>query len=937
MTGGDGGHGGDGSRAPFVHHGGGGGGGAGGYGAVVTGSGLSGDIGVNIKGGSGGYGGNQGTDAEQGSGGSGGVGLWLSGIGQVTISNSSTIQGGTGGNAGHAGGFTNGFGGFGGYGGDGVSVSGSGGHLINHGKINGGTGGYGGTGFRAGAGAGGGNGVSLGTGLTLTNNGTITGGTGGDGGLTGLASYQGPNMSGAKGGYGVSLGNNVNVTNNNTINGGMGGTTRSLLTGDGGGGGTGVGFVGGSFTNNGPITGGAGAAGSASGHGGSGGWGMYITGNGAVNNHTIRGGQGAASALWGGNGGDGVSITDGSTFINHGTIAGGTGGEGRGDSGGDGGRGAYVTGGTLVNSGTIYGGDGGKGFDGNYGTNGDAINFGSGTNKLELWSGSTINGYVRATTGANDTLALGGTVNGSFYVSEIGQQYQGFEAFEKTGSSTWTLTGTTDDVTPWTIQQGTLSVSRDDSLGDVSGGLTFDGGTLENTSAFTTARTITLSSGGGTFNTAADLTASGVISGPGALTKIGAGTLTLTGDNTYTGGTIIEAGTLSVSSDGNLGATTGGLIFIGGTLQNTAAFTTARNITLIGGGTFQTDADLTVNGVISDVIPQVGGALTKTGNGTLTLTGSNTYSGGTTINAGTLQIGSGGTSGSIIGDVVNNGNLAFDRSNDLSYGGTISGTGALTKLGAGTLTLTGNNTYSGGTTINTGTLQIGNGGTSGSIIGDVANNGVLAFNRANNLSYGGTISGTGTLTKSGAGILTLTGANTYSGATTVQAGTLMVNGTVGGAVIVAAGGTLGGFGAVAGVTTVASGGTLVGRQGEVLNFGSDLTLSSGSNVNVSLGRPETTGLFNVAGNLTLDGQLNVTDLGGFSVGVYRLFDYGGSLTDNGLAIGTVPHGVDRDDVTVQTAVANQVNLINVTGVTLRFWDGGNPANHDNNVVNGGNG
>ncbi|MGP1667817.1 MAG: autotransporter-associated beta strand repeat-containing protein, partial [Rhodanobacter sp.] len=134
--------------------------------------------------------------------------------------------------------------------------------------------------------------------------------------------------------------------------------------------------------------------------------------------------------------------------------------------------------------------------------------------------------------------------------------------------------------------------------------------------------------------------------------------------------------------------------------------------------------------------------------------------------------------GSITGDVKNNGALVFNRSGDpVFYGvfsGAISGSGSLTKSGADTLTLTGANTYSGGTTIASGTLQIGKYGLMGSIVGNVVNNGSLVFGRLDNVSFDGIVSGTGTLVKTGDGSLTLSGANTFSGGTFVQGGTLKV-------------------------------------------------------------------------------------------------------------------------------------------------------------------
>ncbi|MBC7366646.1 MAG: autotransporter-associated beta strand repeat-containing protein [Undibacterium sp.] len=196
--------------------------------------------------------------------------------------------------------------------------------------------------------------------------------------------------------------------------------------------------------------------------------------------------------------------------------------------------------------------------------------------------------------------------------------------------------------------------------------------------------------------------------------------------------------------------------------------TTGNNLTLSGTATG------TASGVISG-----SGSLTKSGNGTWTLSANNTFTGTTTVSGGTLQIGAGGTTGSIIGNILNNAALSFNRSDALTYAGVISGTGSLTTLGTGTTTLTGNNTYTGATTISAGTLQIGNGSTAGSVTGNIANSAALTFNRSDALTYAGVISGTGSFNKTGAGTLTLSGANTYTGTTTVSAGTLSFTGSGG--------------------------------------------------------------------------------------------------------------------------------------------------------------
>ena len=116
------------------------------------------------------------------------------------------------------------------------------------------------------------------------------------------------------------------------------------------------------------------------------------------------------------------------------------------------------------------------------------------------------------------------------------------------------------------------------------------------------------------------------------------------------------------------------------------------------------------------------GSLTKLNTGTLVLTGANSYSGGSTVIGGILQ----GTTISLQGNIVNNANVTFDQSTAGTYAGVMSGTGSLTKSGTGTVILSGANSYTGGTTVDGGTLQ----GTASSIQGDISNNANVTFDQA---------------------------------------------------------------------------------------------------------------------------------------------------------------------------------------------------------------
>jgi fibronectin-binding autotransporter adhesin len=174
-----------------------------------------------------------------------------------------------------------------------------------------------------------------------------------------------------------------------------------------------------------------------------------------------------------------------------------------------------------------------------------------------------------------------------------------------------------------------------------------------------------------------------------------------------------------------------------------------------------------------------GTSLTKAGSGMLTVINQNDYSGGTTIGAGTLRVGDGSANGVIPGNIVNQGTLVFEPASAVTMAGSISGSGQVIKDGASTLILTGNNTWSGGTVVNGGRLQIGANGTAGSIVGNIANHAELWFNRSDDLTYGGSISGSGgvTVAGGGSGSTTFTGAHSYTSVTTNRGILVLANTT----------------------------------------------------------------------------------------------------------------------------------------------------------------
>lgn len=409
----------------------------------------------------------------------------------------------------------------------------------------------------------------------------------------------------------------------------------------------------------------------------------------------------------------------------------------------------------------------------------------------------------------------------------------------------------------------------------------------------------TLTLGGTNGNSDIEGNISGV---DGSVVKTGAGVLTLSGTNNYAGGTLVQGGTLAIAAVGALG--TGAVTLANGTRMDYGHLTVTNAVELASG-------TVALNVAQGRTAHQTGflsgtGGFTKTGAGELNLwsaSGShvvdNSYAGATRISEGRL--------------VLHGGNAISDVSAVQLDGG------ATLVLGA---------TWSDSERI---------GSLSGSGTVDLGMRTLIAGGDNRSTSFSGTFTdthGAGLFVKSGTGTLSFSGTGTHD-QTVVEAGTLKFNGTLSGNVDVGAGATLTGQGTIGGTVHITDGGHLIGQAGQTLNMGS-LALDSESVIDITLGAPGVPALFNVGGNLVLDGTLNITDGLGFAPGITRLFDYAGSLVDNGLTIGSTSSGTAAD-YSLTTSIEGQVNLTNAAGLTFNFWDGDATDLHDNHAVDGGNG
>lgn len=470
------------------------------------------------------------------------------------------------------------------------------------------------------------------------------------------------------------------------------------------------------------------------------------------------------------------------------------------------------------------------------------------------------------------------------------------------------------------IYGGTLNVASDNNLG--LGGTSIlinNNSTLQIGADFDTDRAIFLSeTGGGKFDLYGNtFTPSGLIGGEGQLTVMDSttdgadSTLELNRQNTYQGSTTVTG------KDGNgnvvVNANTTGVFGLAssditinhqGTINfNNDAAAESHNFSLDDGllnfnntasaADSVTDAK---NGSIINFADTANG-----GNGLFTLATNTTMNFKDQTNAGNAQIDNTGLVTFADDAQAENGVITNNAGGIVNIAGANNTTTIGSLSGAGNVEL-------GATTLREGTL-----------------------NRDDTIS--GIISGNGgSLEKVGTGTLTLTGDNTWTGTTSVEQGVLLVNGnqqTATGDISVAANSSLGGNGTMGGKVTVADDGHIA--AGADLNSVGTFTvggleLSQNSQVDFQFGQPYAVGgslndLINVNGDLVLDGKLNITQTpsGSFDVGVYRVFNYTGNLTNNIMEFGDVPGAAD--DLYIQTSIANQVNLINKAGLELRFWDG----------------
>jgi len=327
--------------------------------------------------------------------------------------------------------------------------------------------------------------------------------------------------------------------------------------------------------------------------------------------------------------------------------------------------------------------------------------------------------------------------------------------------------------------------------------------------------------------------------------------------------------------------------------------------------TIDINKTLSVSGVMTN-----SGAIVKSGAGTLLLTGDNTNTGNITINAGILKVGDCVTGklggGAYAGNIINNGSLIINTPATQTLSGIVSGTGSLSKLCTANAILTGANTYTGVTTIADGTLQIGNGGTTGSIANtaNIVNNSALVYNTTSNLTQSQVISGTGNVTQNGTNIVTLSGANTYTGGTNINAGTIKISSD-------------GNLGGTSGAISINGGSLAVSADNITLNANRGIVVgTNGATIdNTSIG---TTGNTYIAGVISGNGPITLKSIG--SLAGKPTGDYGLGIKLSNTA------NTFTGDITIKSGLVSYASDGSFGNVTNKIiLDGGGMLDANQNI------
>lgn len=394
----------------------------------------------------------------------------------------------------------------------------------------------------------------------------------------------------------------------------------------------------------------------------------------------------------------------------------------------------------------------------------------------------------------------------------------GTGALIKRGSSTLTLSGSNTFSGGVTVADGQLRIAADNNLGAATAGLTLSGGVLAISNDVSSARNISVTGNTGGVDTGAfRLTLTGNLTGNGVLEKSGSGTLALQGSSDFAGTTHILAGVVETAA-----------AHFSGDVMNDA---TLR---------FTQDVDGVFSGEISG-----SGSIVKAGGADLYLTGRNSFTGGISVQAGSLS----GDSAALNADIVNDASVIFAQDDDGEYAAIMSGTGRLLKAGSGRLHLVGSNSYGGGTEISAGVLA----GDATSLQGEFSGAGTLAFSQSGIGNFNGSLHDLAALEKTGTGTLYLQSAGNAVVTTTVKEGLLVLPVGLASNVVVA-GGALAAPGGVQGNLEVADGGKLLaGGDAGVLQVAGQLTVKTGAQLALQLSSASSTPLLAVTGPVQLQG------------------------------------------------------------------------------------